>query len=285
MTRTIGNPLSWTARHLSATGGHVAASTQRLGGDARIAVPEIRTLTIDDLRAALRAGLADFQDSRADAVFAALIYPIAGLALVGFGLQMNLLPLLFPLAAGFALLGPLAATGLYEISRRREAGEEVNWLHAFRVVGSPSFAAIMVLGLNLGAVFLTWMMAANAIYVDTLGPGAPVSITAFLRDVFTTPAGWTMIVVGLVVGFVFALVTLAMSVVSFPLLVDRNVGVPVAIVTSIRVTRQNPRVVLTWGAIVAVSLLAGAIPLLLGLTIVMPILGHATWHLYRRAVV
>lgn len=284
MDKTIGNPISWIARHLGATGDHLSDTAARVGGAENATEPQVKTLTMSDIRQALRAGLDDFQASRTDAMFAVLVYPIIGLVLIGFGLQKDLLPLLFPLVSGFALLGPVAAVGLYELSRRREAGQEARWAHAFGFIGSPSFGAILVLGLYMIGLFLFWMLAANAIYAFTLGPEAPVSATVFARDVLTTGPGWAMIVLGTGIGFVFALAALAMSVVSFPLLLDRNVGVPVAIATSIKVTRQNPRVVLTWGAIVAGGLFLGSLPLFLGLIVVMPVLGHATWHLYRRAV-
>ena len=284
MARTIGNPLSWTARNLGATSSHIAASTSQIGGEANTAPPVVNTLTTDDLAAALRAGWQDFLASRADALFLVLIYPIAGLILIGFGLHLDLLPLLFPLAAGFALLGPVAAVGLYEISRRRELGEAADWRQAFDVIRSPSFGAIVVMGLYLAVLFLAWLFTAQAIYAATLGPETPASLGSFLADVLTTGPGWTLIVLGCGAGFLFALAALALSAISFPLLLDRHVGVPVAMVTSVRVFARNPRVMLTWGAIVAAALVLGAIPVLLGLIVVMPVLGHTTWHLYRRAV-
>ncbi len=285
MAKTIGNPLSWSARNIGAVGDHLAATATQIGGEAKpTAPPEIRDLTNGDLRAALRAGWGDFLACRTDAVFAVLIYPIIGVALIAFGFQMDHLPLLFPLIAGFALLGPVAAVGLYEMSRRREAGEPVSWQSSFSVIGSPSFGAVVVLGGYLLALFLIWIFVALTLFNWTLGPEPPVSVAAFASDVFNTPAGWTMMILGFAVGFVFALVALAISVVSFPLLLDRHVGVPVAVVTSVRVLRRNPVVILTWGGIVAAALVLGSIPFLAGLVVVMPVLGHATWHLYRRAV-
>lgn len=285
MAQTIGNPLSWVFQRVEKTSEHIADASETLGGDTATALPQIRTLSMDDIREALRLGRMDFLDSRADAIFSILIYPVVGLVLMGLGLNMNLIPLLFPLVAGFAIVGPVAAVGLYEISRRREMGERPSWYHAFSVVNAPSFMAIVVLGLYLAVLFIFWMMAANAVYALTLGPEAPASLGGFVSDVLTTGAGWAMIVLGGAVGILFALVALAISVVSFPLLLDRNVGVPVAVVTSVRVLRANPRVVLSWGAIVGAALVIGSIPLLLGLIVVMPVLGHATWHLYRRAIV
>ncbi len=284
MAKTIGNPISWAARNISASGDHISESVSRIGSADTKHLPVVQTLTLQDLRSCLKAGYQDFLETRADAIFVVLIYPIAGLLMVGFGLNMNMVPLLAPLIAGFALIGPVAAVGLYEISRKREQGEVVQWLDAFGVFRSPSFGAILALGFYLVMLLLIWLMAAQAIYAQTLGPEPPASLSVFAAQVFTTGAGWTMIVVGTAVGFLFALVALAISVVSFPLLLDKQVGLPVAVVTSFRVTRQNPGVVLTWGFIVAALLILGAIPMLLGLIVVMPVLGHSTWHLYRRAI-
>ncbi|TMV03778.1 DUF2189 domain-containing protein [Ruegeria sediminis] len=284
MAKTIGNPVSWFARNLGATSDHVTESVSQIGSADTKHLPMVQTLTMQDLRACLRAGYDDFLAARADAVFVVLVYPLVGLIMVGFGLRMDMVPLLAPLVMGFALIGPVAAVGLYEISRRRERGDEVHWLDAFGVFRSPSFGAILALGFYLVMIFLVWLMVAQGIYANTLGPEPPASLGAFVGDVFTTSAGWSMILLGTCVGFIFALVTLAISVVSFPLLLDRKVGVPVAVVTSYRVFRQNPDVILAWGFIVVALLAIGSIPLLLGLIVVLPVLGHATWHLYRRAI-
>jgi uncharacterized membrane protein len=128
------------------------------------------------------------------------------------------------------------------------------------------------------------LLVATLIYQLTLGPEPPASIAAFARDVFTTGAGWTMIVVGVGVGFLFALLVLAISVVSFPLLLDQDVGLGAAVSTSIDSVAANPGPMAVWGLIVAGGLLIGSIPVFLGLIFVLPVLGHATWHLYRKVV-
>jgi uncharacterized membrane protein len=125
---------------------------------------------------------------------------------------------------------------------------------------------------------------ADAIYNVTLGPERPVSMSAFAHDVLTTDAGWVLIGAGVGVGFLFAVAVLAISVVSFPLLLDRNVGVATALLTSIRAVVANPGTMAIWGLIIAGGLMIGSIPFFIGLVIVLPVLGHATWHLYRRVV-
>jgi uncharacterized membrane protein len=246
--------------------------------------PQIRKIELADLREALARGLDDFLAMPSHAVFLCLIYPVVGFLLFRLVLGANVLPLLFPLAAGFALIGPLAALGLYEMSRRREQGLEVSWKHALDVFRSPSLGAIMALGLLLVAIFLTWIAVAQAIYVATFGYEPAAAMPDFARQVLTTPAGWTLAIVGNGVGFLFAVVALTLSVVSFPLLLDRDVGAAVAILTSARAVMANPVVMAYWGLIVAVLLLIGSLPAFIGLAVVVPVLGHATWHLYRKVV-
>lgn len=284
MAKTIGNPLSWIGQAFGGTARQVGEWSGAVGGDEAVAPPEVREIGVKDIREALRAGARDFAASRADVLYLVIVYPVIGLLLAAVGFQMSLLPLIFPLVAGFAIVGPVAAVGVYEISRRREAGEEVSWAAALRVVERPNFAAIAVLGAMLVGLFLLWLLAAWTIYAATLGPEPPATVGAFLGDVFGTGAGWALIILGCGVGFLFAITALAVSVVSFPLLLDRPVGVPTAVATSIEVFRRNPRTVCLWGLIVAAALTVGAIPFLIGMIIVLPLLGHATWHLYRRAV-
>jgi uncharacterized membrane protein len=245
--------------------------------------PVVRRIGVADLRDVLRRGWADFQANRTDVIFLCVIYPIIGLILSR-AVSGGLLPLLFPLASGFALVGPLAGVGLYEMSRRRERGGEVRWVDAFGVLRAPSIGSIALLGVLLIGLFLLWLVLAQVIYVVTLGPDPPPSASAFFTEVFTTSAGRAMIVVGIAVGFLLALLALSISVVSFPLLLDRNVGIGAAVSTSVRAVAANPAVMALWGFIVACGLVLGSAPLFVGLVVVLPVLGHATWHLYRKVV-
>jgi uncharacterized membrane protein len=283
----IRNPIEWGWDHIALAALTVGSLGRSLRGSQEslnTPLPAVCRIKIADLRDVLIKGLGDFGAYRTDVIFLCLIYPVVGLMLAWLTFGQEMLPLLFPLASGFALVGPVAAVGLYEMSRRREQGVRITWLDAFGVIRSPGFGAILVLGLVLLAVFLLWLLAANVIYQVTLGPEPPVSIAAFARNVFTTSAGWAMIVVGVGVGFLFALLVLAISVMSFPLLLDRDVGLHTAVRTSIRAVAANPCPMAVWGLIVAGGLVIGSIPAFLGLIIVMPVLGHATWHLYRKVV-
>ena len=234
----VRNPIEWGWDRLKETGQAIgsAASTMDGAWEAReMAPPVVRKIGLDDLRQALREGARDFGACRTDVVFLCMIYPIAGLIISRFAFDYGMLPLIFPLVSGFALIAPLFGVGLYEMSRRRELGIATGWADAFAVARSPAVGSIMALGLVL------------------LG--------------------------------LFALLVLAISVVSFPLLLDRNVGITQAVATSFRAVRQNPGPMAAWGLIIAAGLVIGAIPLLVGLAIILPILGHATWHLYRKVVV
>src|SRR6185295_2491879 len=182
--------------------------------------PLIRKIGLSDLKEALMKGLQDFNEKPSHLVFLGILYPIATLVAAFAVTKSELLPLVFPLISGFALLGPLAAIGLYELSRRREQGLDVSWNHSFQIIWSPSIGAIMALSFLLFVIYLAWLGAALGIYWMTFGNEMPKSAEDFARQVFTTPAGWTLIVAGCGVGFLFAVVVLAISAVSFPMLLD-----------------------------------------------------------------
>ena len=279
----IRNPLQWGVEHF-----RVPTSPAWSGGGTEAArstaLPEVRRIQPADLKGVVAQGLGDFGAYRSDVIFLCILYPLIGVVLARAAAGYDMLPLVFPLASGFALVGPLAAMGLYEMSRQREQGQQVSWATPFGVMASPSFGSIALLGLLLAAIFVLWLIAASVIYRFTLGPQPPASVASFVRDVFTTGPGWAMIVIGMSVGFLFALLALSISVVSFPLLLDREVGLGTAIRTSIRAVMENPVTMAAWGLVVAGGLVIGSLPLFVGLAIVLPVLGHSTWHLYRALV-
>jgi uncharacterized membrane protein len=245
--------------------------------------PTVRRITIADIFDALRRGLDDFWDKPSHYVFLCLIYPVVGVILITWSSGGNALQLIYPLATGFALLGPLAAIGLYEISRRRELNLDTSWTHALEVRNSPAIPAIIAVGVLLVGLFVAWLLTAQALFNWLYGADVPASITAFVADVLTTERGWTLIILGNLAGFLFAVVVLS-TVITFPLLLDRDVGAAAALQTSAEAMITNPIPILLWGLIVAVALFLGSLPLFVGLAIVIPVLGHSTWHLYRKVV-
>ena len=246
--------------------------------------PTVSRIGLADLRDAVAKGIDDFKAIPSHAIFLIIVYPIVGLILFRLTFGYDMLPLIFPLIAGFALIGPVASLGLYELSRRREKGLDASAWHALDVLRSPSIGAIARLGLLLLVIFFTWLVVAQAMYVGIFGNWVPASLGEFAHRVLITPAGWHLIIVGNGCGFLFAVLVLVISVVSFPMLVDRNVGAATAVRTSVRAVLANPMTMAMWGLFVAAALVIGSLPLLFGLAIVLPILGHSTWHLYRKIV-
>lgn len=252
----------------------------------------VRHIELADLRTALATGWQDFKEMRGDILVVSFIYPLVGLFVATLALNGEIVPLAFPLSAGLSLLGPAVAVGFFELSRRRERGEPVHWGHFFDGLVRRRDLAIAGATLLLAAIYLAWLGAAWVIYSATIGGGAfagpgpaeMIGLRDFLTRLFTTPEGWTMIAIGNVVGAGFALLVLAVSLVTFPMLVDRPVDLATAVATSLRAFRANWAILLRWGGMVAILLVLGAIPLFVGLAVVLPVLGYATWHLYRRLI-
>jgi uncharacterized membrane protein len=261
----------------------MASVTSKIDAGLSDAQPNVSRIAPADLVEVLAKGLADFMAVPTFAIFLILIYPVVGLTLLRLTFGYDLLPLVFPLAAGFPLIGPFAGIGLYELSRRREQGLDISW-QALNDLHIPCIRGVIAFGVLLAAIFFAWLGTAMVIYQMTFGTWVPASVGAFAQEVFTTPAGWTLIVVGCAVGFLFAVVAFSISVVSIPLLLDRDVGLAVAIQTSTRAVSANPVTMALWALIIAGALVIGSLPFFFGLAIVLPVLGHSTWHLYRKVV-
>lgn len=256
-------------------------TSQRAEGNA---LPQIRRMTFGDLSDALRKGWDDFAAMPSHGVMLCIVYPVIGFVLARLVLGYSVLPLLFPLAAGFALLGPFAAIGLYELSRRREQGQTPSVSDALKVLHAPSMGAMLGLGGLLTILFLIWVATAEGIYVATFGYQAAASIPDFLWRVVATSEGHRLIVAGCGAGLLFALVAFCSTVVAFPLMLDRNASIADGMLTSLRVVIASPIVMLAWAMIIVGLLLAGTLPAFVGLVVVIPVLGHASWHIYRKAV-
>lgn len=281
---TIRNPVEWGADQVRLAGTAFGAAGRAVAeadlADRPIRIAEIGT---DDIRVALRAGLDDFLACRTDVIFLCVFYPVVGLVLAWAVSGHGMLQLLFPLASGFTLVGPVAGLGLYAMSRNRERGGTIAIGDAFGVLGSPAFGKIVVMSAIMVGELLVWLWVAYALYVLTLGPNPPVSTRLFVHDVLATPAGHAMAAAGILIGACFAVASLLLFL-ALPLLLDRDVGLAVAIRASVQAVLANKRTMAVWGLLVAAALVIGSIPAFLGLVMVLPVLGHATWHLYRRVM-
>ena len=245
---------------------------------------EIRSVGAADLRDSLARGLADFREMPTHLVFLVVIYPLVTLVFARISAHYDVLPLVFPLVAGYTLIGPLVATGMYELSRRRELGLDISRRHAVSVLRSPRIMSIALLGLILMGIYFTWVWAAWTIYDRIFDGVIPESVADFVSLIINTPAGWQLILVGSSAGFLFATAVFTLSVMSFPMLLHRDVSIAAAVATSIRAVLKNPLTMASWGFIVAITLFLGTLPFFVGLAFVLPLLGHATWHLYRKTV-
>ena len=246
--------------------------------------PAVRSITVADLRDAIEKGFADFNAVPTHVAILGIVYAVLGVVLFRLAFGYSMLHLIYPMLAGFALIGPFAAIVFYQLSRRREQHLDISVAHVLDVFRTPAIGAIFRLGFFLMLIFGIWIAAAELMYSQIMAGKAPASLAEFASDVLTTSAGHQLILVGNIVGLVFAIVVLALSVVSFPLLVDRDLPAATAARTSVRAVFANPGTMTVWGLIVVGSLLLGALPLFFGLAVVIPVLGHATWHLYRKTV-
>jgi uncharacterized membrane protein len=280
----IRNPVEWVLGQFQATEMLGSAAPETYFSTTESGPPMVRRIRFADVVLALGQGWEDFTTSRTDLIMLWLIYPIMAAYLVAADFYGQLIPLLFPVASGFALVGPFFAIGFYEMSRQKELTGQMHWQDGFNVLRSPAIGAITGMGLTLIALFLAWLAVAELIYGATLGPAPPSGWRSFFSAVFATPKGWEMIALGVGIGAVFAVLVLVIASISFPLLLDRPATLGTAIRTSVAAITRNPAPLALWGAIVAGGLALGTIPAFAGLIVVLPVLGHGTWHLYRAMV-
>ncbi len=247
-------------------------------------LPGIRAASMADIRAALAAGLADLRRAPRFGLAIGAFYAFGGLFILyvvnvlGYGF------LGFPIMAGFALVGPFAAIELYQVSRLLERGETVSWRTIARTTSREVMTECAYLGLLLIFFLAIWLKSGAVVYAVFFGLRM-IALPDLLQALLTTPAGAGFLLLGHIIGAGFALLVFSLSVVSFPLMVDRGTDFITALITSIRAVKANPRVMIPWGGLIGVLLLLGFASLFLGLVVVLPLLGHASWHLYRRIVV
>ena len=252
-------------------------------GDSRIGAPQIRELTLDDVRASLRDGWDDFKAHPGYGLFFGGIYMLGGLLILGFLTRIGSPWMIIPLAIGFPLLGPFVAVGLYEVSRRRRMGEPVMpkavlaqvFYQRERQLGWMAFVVMFI--------FWIWVYQVRLLFALFLGFKSFSSWDRFVEIVLSTPEGWGFLIVGTIVGAFLATVLFSTTVIALPMLAEREVDFVTAMITSIATVVKNPLPMLVFGFVVGLATLVALLPAFVGLLLVLPIMGHATWHLYRRA--
>mgnify|MGYP000141468374 CR=1 FL=1 len=249
---------------------------------SQAAKPIVQPLSIAQLRVVLGAGLADFRKAPQFGLFFSAVYVLGGFLMIWLG--AGHVSWILATSLGFPLVAPFAAAGLYEVSRRMEQGKPLKWAEILGIVWQERTRQLPWLGAIIVIYFLFWTFLAHMIFALFMGLSTMTNVTGSFA-VFLTVNGLTMIAVELVVGAVLAFLLFALTVISLPLVLDREVDFVTAMMLSLQVVRSNPVVMIAWAIVIAVLSIAALIPWFLGLMVVLPILGHATWHLYRRAIV
>ncbi|WP_315758788.1 MULTISPECIES: DUF2189 domain-containing protein [unclassified Bradyrhizobium] len=245
--------------------------------------PVVRRITTADIAEALTQGLRDFQAQPMFGLAFGLIYVLGGISIVLCVTAFGMVYLAYPLAAGFALIGPFVAIGLYEVSRRRELGQPITYGAIWRTITSRGEIAWMAFVTLF--FFIIWMYQVRLLIALLLGLNASFSsIKEFMTVVLTTNEGLLFLAIGNLDGAALSLVLFSLTVVSFPLLLERDVDFVTAMITSVRAVVTSPGPMIGWAAVITVLLIISALPYFLGLLVTVPVLGHATWHLYRRIV-
>ncbi|MDJ0612344.1 MAG: DUF2189 domain-containing protein [Rhizobiaceae bacterium] len=245
---------------------------------------KIKAATLDDLRYALSMGARDFARAPLFGLFFGGFFALGGIALTYGIFVLGILWLAYPLIIGFSLIGPFIATGLYDVSRRLEADQSLNWPDILLVIWKQHRREFGWMAFVTLFIFWIWMYQIRTLVAVFFGSSGFASLERFLEAVFTTDTGLTFLIVGHLVGAVISLILFSLTVISCPLLLDRNIDFVTAMVTSIRTVLASPIVMLGWGSFVVVCVLLAAVPAFAGLLVVLPVLGHATWHLYKRLV-
>lgn len=247
-------------------------------------MPQVRKISFADVTDALGRGMRDFRRAPKYGLAFGTLYALGGILTAATASALNMMHLTYPLAAGFALIGPLVAIGLYEVSRLIERGEPLSWGRVFGAIRAQAGKEIGWMSFVVLFVLIIWLYQVRLLLALFLGMEPISTMRDFLHVVLTTSQGWMFLAVGHVVGAILAVVLFSLTVVSFPLLLDRDVDFITAMITSVRSVVLNPVPLLLWAAIIALMLFIASVPLFAGLIFVLPVLGHASWHLYRKLV-
>lgn len=261
-----------------------AAAAPAKESEARPVIkPIINDLSTDDISAALSAGLRDFQKTAQYGLFFGLFYAFGGWLMIWFLAGIDMPYLVYPLASGFALIAPFVAAGLYEVSRRVEMGEDLNWGDVLGAIFSKRGKELRWMAIVTGFAFIIWIDIAIFLYVIFFGL-QEINISDLLSVVIGTPEGALFLTVGNLVGAGLGMTVFSLTVVAFPLLLHKDVDFVTGMITSVQSVLKNPKTMISWAAFIAVMLAISLASFFIGIIVILPLLGHASWHLYRRAV-
>ncbi len=247
-------------------------------------IPKVNTVTVEDITASLKAGFSDFLTRPFMSGFFGLFYSVFGLLFVWCLVWLGKIWMIIPAVVAFPLVAPFAAAGLYEMSRRLQRGESFGWSEILTVVANQRNREMGWMAFVTLFIFWVWVYQVRLLLAIILQDASFSDFDGFLDIVFFTPEGWTFLLIGTCIGAVLSAVLFSVTVVAMPMLLERETNFVSAMITSVRVITENPVVMLTWAAIISVTMLLSLVPAFLGLIVTLPVLGHTTWHLYQRVV-
>ena len=247
-------------------------------------MPDVAALTFADIRSALMSGLSDFARAPLYGLGIGAIFAAIGAAIVLALTVWDLPWMIYPFAIGFPLIGPFAAVGLFEVSRRLEKGEPISWSIVFSAVWRQRGRELSWMAFVMLFFFWIWMYQVRLLIALFLGRMSFATLDKFFDIILTTQQGWLFLAVGHLIGAALALLLFSITVVSIPLLMERDYDFITAMITSVKTVVASPLVMLGWGVFVTLAIIAASLPLFAGLLVILPVLGHATWHIYKQAV-
>lgn len=247
-------------------------------------IPEINQITAADIKAALSEGFSDFLARPVMSGFFGLFYALFGILFVWCLIWLGKIWMIIPAIVGFPLVAPFAAAGLYEMSRRRKSGEPFGWSEILTVMARQRNREMGWMAFVTLFIFWVWMYQIRLWLAIILQNVSFSDMDGFLNTVLFTPQGWLFLAIGTGAGAVLSAVLFSVTVIAMPMLLDRETNFVSAMITSVRVVTENPVVMLSWAAIISLTMVLSLVPAFLGLIFTLPILGHTTWHLYQRAV-
>ncbi|MEJ8476179.1 DUF2189 domain-containing protein [Roseibium algae] len=247
--------------------------------------PIVLEITLNDVIDALSAGLQDFRKAPVYGLAFGAFFAIGGILIVLTAAAFNMSYLSYPLAAGFVLIGPFAAVGIYEVSRRLERNEALSWGTIFRTMWDQKGRELSWMAFVVLFIQIMWMYQVRLLLAIFMGFRSFASFGEFISEIVNTPEGLMFLAIGHVVGAILSLILLSLTVISFPLLLEEDRDFITAMITSVKAVVVSPVPMISWAIVVTITLIVSIAPAFIGLVVTLPVLGHTTWHLYRKCVV